>query len=558
VCCDTNLGSGAWEIRHAPINNTLVDNEWRKKHNLTDAELPLQKWKTLPKAIILGKQARTDFDEGYDMEIVATEEETSSFTQKYSQHDQFLVFPKFIRNTTQESVRMPQLPYLYYKYGPQQNITIDQVQPGQYAVIEIGIFPFAEMNNVRLRFRNLTSESSQISSFEVIELGGFDMHGDIFKKIYNIPKLQVGFVTVGIDIPKNAKCGIYKGQIVVSSESLTQESTINVFMTVSCNSKPIDPISDVWSLQRLKWLNSRIGIDDEFLPAPFTPIEVNNNTVNILNRQIVLNKMGLPDQISSNSNTILSSPMKFIAEFDLGECDWKASHLDVQKKSSSFATVSSSAVCSDGSLNITVNALLTYDGVIDYAIVVTPVSRDVEVKDIRLVYEQRSQVATYSSGQSWDGGYYKPTSYVWRDVDPICKGDGISAPYCQGNQVWIGEYNAGLKIKLKGNTPMWDNPRMNWTEYSMNNFPKSWGNLDGSGGLKTEPSDDGVIITAYSGKRILYYGESVEFRFNLVVTPLKSLDFVGHFNNQRYYHTAYSDWNIPVSFYTHIFIVLES
>jgi hypothetical protein len=487
------------------------------------------------------------------MEIVATEEETRVFVQKYSHHNQFLVFPKFIRNTTRESVRMPQLPYIYYKYGPQQNLSIEQVQPGQYAVVEIGIFPFAQMNNIRLRFRNLTSGSSQISSFEVIELGGFDMHGNIFKKIYNIAKLQVGFVTVGIDIPKNTKCGVYKGQITVSSESLTQESTIDVFMNVSCKSEPIDRINDIWSLQRLKWLNSRIGIDDDFLPEPFTPIEVEQslgiNTVNILNRQIILNKIGLPDQILSNGNAILSSPMKFVAEFALRECDWKPSHLDVQKKSASFATVSSSAVCSDGSLNITVNALLTYDGVIDYTLVVTPALNDVEVKDIRLEYEQRSEVATYSSGQSWDGGYYRPTSYVWRDIDPICKGDGVSAAYCQGNQVWIGEYNAGLKIKLKGNTPIWDNPRMNWTDYSINNFPKSWGNLDGSGGLKTDTSSEGVTVTAYSGRRILYYGESVEFNFNLVVTPVKSQDFVGHFNNQRYFHTAYGDWSIPVSLF---------
>jgi hypothetical protein len=548
ACCDSNLGVGAWEIQYVTKDYSKVDNNWRTKYNLTDQDLPKQLWKSFPQASILGKQARTDHDEGYDMEIIATEEEKKAFIAKYSSRYQFLVFPKFIRNTTQESIRMPQLPYVYYKYGPQTNVIIDRVQQGQYAVIEIGIFPFSQMNNVQLRFQNLTSSKSVISSsvFEAIELGGVDMHGNPLKKVHNISKLEVGFITVGIDIPKNVTCGIYRSQIQVTSESLTNVSTIDLVMNISCSTTPIDPINDVWSLQRLKWLNSRIGIDDEFLPESFTPIQVHQNEINILNRVIVLNKLGLPDQLISNGNAILTSPIQFISEFDVGECEWIPGNLSIQKKSSSYATISANMSCSNRGLNVTLNGLVTYDGVIDYSIVVTTTgSTNVDVRDIRLQYEQAREFATFSSGQSWTGGYYRPTSYIWRDVDPVCKGDGVYADRCQGNQLWIGDMKAGLKIKLKGNTPSWDNPKMNWTAYGVNAFPRSWGNLDGSGGLKSETTLNGVTVTAFSGARSISSSESIEFRFNLVLTPVKPLDPVAHFNKQRYYHTAYNSWEIP-------------
>jgi hypothetical protein len=549
VVGDSNLGIGAWEIKFKAPDYSKVDPAWRQKHNITDAELPLEKWKLFTQATILGKQARTDFDEGYDMEIIATKQEQKEFIAKYQPNNQFLVFPKFIRNTTRESIRMPQLPWLYYKYGPQNNVSADQVRPGQFVVIEIGIFPFNEMHNVQVKFSNLTSSSGAIpsSAFSVFEFGGFDMHGNPFSKVYNITKLQVGFVTVGIDVPTQTKCGIYRGQMLVTSSSLTQVTNIGLTLNISCKEIPFDRINDVWSLQRLKWLNSRLGIEDDYLPAPFIPIQVDqaSRTIALLNRTITLNAYGLPEQIISNGNALLATPIQFVVQLAQGPCEWKPSNLLIQKKSASYATISSDLTCSDDSFTIKLTGLVAYDGVVDYSLVLKPKSSDIAVSDIRLQYEQVREFSTYSSGQNWDGGLFKPTSFLWSDVDPACRGDGTCAQGCQKNQVWIGEFNAGLKLKLKGNTPEWDNPSMNWTNYGVDAFPRSWGNLDGSGGLKTESNLDTVSVTAFSGARTIPSTETVQFKFNLVITPVKPLDLAAHFNKQRYYHTPYGSWEIP-------------
>ncbi len=64
-------------------------------------------------------------------------------------------------------------------------------------------------------------------------------------------------------------------------------------------------------------------------------------------------------------------------------------------------------------------------------------------------------------------------------------------------------------------------------------IPPSWGN-EGKGGCTVTEEGGSVVVKAYSGERSLQAGEELQFRFGLLVTPVKPLD-PGHWN-QRYYH----------------------
>jgi hypothetical protein len=93
------------------------------------------------------------------------------------------------------------------------------------------------------------------------------------------------------------------------------------------------------------------------------------------------------------------------------------------------------------------------------------------------------------------------------------------------NMVWLGAADAGLQCKLKGPDDTWD-----IADLRAAGIPKSWGN----GGAEVGSEDAAVVFRATSGPRRLAAGEELEFRFGLMITPVKPLD-PGHWQ-QRYFH----------------------
>jgi hypothetical protein len=114
-------------------------------------------------------------------------------------------------------------------------------------------------------------------------------------------------------------------------------------------------------------------------------------------------------------------------------------------------------------------------------------------------------------------GGYRPPEWKWHwDVERAI------------NNVWIGDYNAGLQLKLKGPEDTWDIFNL-----KPEGVPASWGN-EGRGGCSVGEEGDRVLVRAYSGERNLKAGEGLLFRFALLVTPVKPLDNA-HWS-ERYYH----------------------
>jgi hypothetical protein len=64
--------------------------------------------------------------------------------------------------------------------------------------------------------------------------------------------------------------------------------------------------------------------------------------------------------------------------------------------------------------------------------------------------------------------------------------------------------------------------------------PASWHN-GGNGGLTIREQSGVVLASAFSGPRRVKAGESLDFEFSLLVTPVRPLDSAAHFRD-RYYH----------------------
>ena len=99
--------------------------------------------------------------------------------------------------------------------------------------------------------------------------------------------------------------------------------------------------------------------------------------------------------------------------------------------------------CASEILTLECQAKMEFDGYINFSLRLSA-QQAAQVKDIRLEIPFRKDVAAYMMGLGRKGGY-RPHEWKWTwDVNRAI------------NNVWIGDYNAGLQLKLKGPEDTWD------------------------------------------------------------------------------------------------------
>ena len=104
----------------------------------------------------------------------------------------------------------------------------------------------------------------------------------------------------------------------------------------------------------------------------------------------------------------------------------------------------------------------------------------------------------------------------------------------EGNYLgWLGDVQAGLRLKLLGESPNFESPQHILTAAEL---PDSWHN-GGRGGVVL--SATGVVL-ARGGARVMRAGSTVRFAFELLTTPLKPARPAKHFE-ERYYQVGYPD-----------------
>ena len=94
---------------------------------------------------------------------------------------------------------------------------------------------------------------------------------------------------------KNISAGIYKGTATITTKKNAAPTTIAVSITVNNNQLTN---SEPWKQTRLKWFNSTLAQDNTVI-APYTPLQVQGNTINLLGRKIA-GEMMAPQQIQTS------------------------------------------------------------------------------------------------------------------------------------------------------------------------------------------------------------------------------------------------------------------
>jgi len=504
-------GWSSFPIITYPPPKMEADNDWLDRNGLTPDQ---SEWCNLPQAEVLEIQARGEFHRFDPMEIIATSEETQKIIAQYSGLS-YLTFPE----DRAYPVKMTDdLPLRWIQNGSGTRF-YGKAQRGEFYTFQIGIYAAqSDIEQINVDFNDLKDGSGQIisaSALQCFNLSGSDWWGRSMRKTFSVPKGKVGTLWFGVQIPKDAIAGNYQSSVYLCPENANPKE-VKLYLTVSPDALEDSGDSDLWRFSRLKWLNSKIGIDDNITP-PYIPLRVKNKTVECLGRSIRFDETGLLESINSNSNEILAESMSFSINNQSAKS--MINPAKVTKQTPDAVIWESDYTYSDFMIHC--QSKMDFDGYVNFQITVKA-ERDILVKDMRLEIPIHREFATFMMGMGHKGGY-RSKEWQWKWDRNLHQ-----------DSVWIGDVDAGLQCKLKGADYTWPLVNIHYKVKPLN-LPEAWYN-EGKGGCDIiEAGNDKVILRAYSGERNLESGQELRFDLGLLITPVKPLDIAKH-SKERYYH----------------------
>ena len=462
----------------------MADKNWK-------ASLPHKNSDKLKKARLFRFEARDKFYSVFPMEVIATKQETGKLIVS-SGSKGYLLFPEYREYPI---VMKDDLPVRWIKKGAFGKFSA-QAQPGEYFVFQVGLFALKDIDKIDLNFKG---DNIDDKFFTCFNLGGSDWLGREFEKDVPVKANQVQALWFGIQIPQDAN-GTLTGTITIQPLGM-KESDVELEINVTGDTLENGGVDDIHKLSRLKWLNSKIGLDDEVFGI-YTPVTFSGDEVGILGRKIKLDKSGLPARITSSFDDmpatingpvreLLSSPITMVVEekgsevlFDYGN------HKILSRATGSITTLTEGT---SRNLEIECQSKIECDGYANYSVRIKA-KNDCNLEDVMLEIPMAKEIAEYMMGMGRKGGEC-PENWEW-EWSP------------QNNGVfWLGTVGAGLQCRLKGHDDIWS--------YTLpSGFLKDWYN-EGKGGCTMSEKDNAFLVKVYSGSRTLKKGEELLFRFGL-------------------------------------------
>ena len=486
-----------------------------------------------PQARVERVEARSTFDSFFPMEVIATEAEVAQYCKDNPCDTPFCLFPEDRKRPIRMLRHLP-VHWMDLRQGKEWTGT---AAPNEYYVFQVGVWsPVHDVQGLSYRISGLTNGTVTwpATSVTCFNLEGINPDGEYFRKQLDVEKGHVQALWFGVDIPREAPAGDYKGMLTISDKAGHRQS---LPICIRVEGIPLEDRGDSepWRHSRLRWLNSTLGMADT-PTQPYTAVRMEGNRFECLGRSVTLNRRtGLPEQICSWGNEVLAAPLRFVIETAEGIKRLKGA-IRVQEQTEGHVTTAWQA--EDEDLLVSAKATCEFDGWVNYIYTLTP-KRPLQVKDIRLELEVKNEIARQFLGAGLPG-QDTPDSYEgkWDTPEKTVDNHGVSIPVSTRqnwlwpfDSFWIGNAHAGVHCELRGS--VYTGPLLNAYRPP---YPESWHN-GGQGGFRLQKGKKSTVVTVYSGGRGLEEGRPLTFDFALLLTPVKPLDLKSQFDN-RYYHNG--------------------
>jgi hypothetical protein len=219
-------------------------------------------------------------------------------------------------------------------------------------------------------------------------------------------------------------------------------------------------------------------------------LTINDKTISIPGKQVVLNSDGFPAMIQT-SLKLITEPIHFHLPVSSNHKDIKLKSEPLKFSDQKPGEINWSVKNISDSLTMQVNASLTAKGLLSYAVEITAVN-DIDLDNIRLHLPITPEAAGAIKGLGLKE-QKRPDVIDWKWASAH-KGE---------DKVWIGDTAGGLQYQLSSNeskTP-----------------PSSWSN-SGKGGIHIEQKGKAILADNYSGEHHLKKGDKLSYNFTMLIT----------------------------------------
>ena len=179
-------------------------------------------------------------------------------------------------------------------------------------------------------------------------------------------------------------------------------------------------------------------------PTPttgFAPLNVSRDTIHGGAFSLALDSAsGLPSQIRRGKKEILAGPIALEIGGRRGLTDG-ASRALAQPKLVGPGRASWEANWTQGGLQLSLTGSADFDGFVDIAVSVANRNSNAVAAGVSLDIPLHRSIAKFMMGLGRHGGFTPPADLHW---------SWASFPSVTGYQVWAGQVDAGLRLKLKG------------------------------------------------------------------------------------------------------------
>lgn len=516
------------KITYRPPEAT-ADTGWLRRHELVDMPATWQQRHRLPVAQLVEFQSVNEFNSVYPMEVIATGAETRQLVAEHAQAG-YLVFPEDRRFPIRMTNDPPQR---WIQRGPAAPFRAT-AERGEFYVFQLGVYAAGRrLEDVKVSFSGLTRNAGgpgiPDSAFTCFNLRGVDWESRPFVTAVSVDSGKVQAIWCGVQVPVSIRAGTYSGSATVTANDVAP-TRIQLHFQVTPDTIRHAGDDEPWRLSRLRWLDSRLEVDDGLVP-PYTPMQVAGDTIGILGRRIVLGPDGLPSsirsyfdiemtRIGSQFREVLSGPVKLVAEGTGGTpLPWTPKGVRVTPRGE--GAVEWEAENAAGPMAMSLSGRAEFDGHLRFTVSIRA-TESTDLGDIRLEIPLSRDVARYAMGMGLKGGV-RPDAFAWTwDVKK------------NHDAAWIGDVNAGLQLSLRDDRyrrPL----NTNFYQSRPLVMPASWDN-GGRGGCRFGSGDERTyLVRCYSGARHMAAGEVQRYDFILLLTPFKTLDTKGQWST-RYFH----------------------
>ena len=450
-------------------------------------------------------------------------------------------------------------------------------QPGEYFVFQLVVWALRPLSRVRVNFAPLVESSAQSSSTNsvggdrelqridvshigCVNTGGMSYLGQPFTTTLNVSRGKIQPLYIGVNVPTNVSTANLTGQFLVTEEITGHVTPVQIALVIG----PGPPLADFGDsnpqqLSRVRWLDSTVGIDHE-PTLGFQPLLLNRLTAEIRanGKTITINKQtGLPERIGvdrerrqaakqqpTDQLEVLAAPLALLVRPAVTKATTSSAisaSLAIEWCADDTAGGFSWTLVSNGTIawtvsavpcqsqaqlpvRLSVNGSLEFDGFMDFAVALSceseTLTNSCELEGIDLSVLLSASASKYASGlgergSRWPPASASPRTWSWTGFANATQ-HGVTPVI--GWMAWVGGVSHGLRLKLKGEESIWEQP-----EGYAETAPRGWAGLRSLGNLSLSP-DAEAVLSASSGPQSLGPGTTLKLKFDVVVTPVKQRD----------------------------------